>query len=103
MPQASTNVLEKKDTKTEKPRMWNIIYYNDNITPIDYVIQTLMDVFKKKYLEAMEITHTIHKSGNNGYVVATYPKGIAQTKVQEVQKMNYENRQELQVEAQPEE
>jgi cold shock CspA family protein len=31
------DLLEKDEVKTKRPRMWNIVFYNDDYTPLDFV------------------------------------------------------------------
>jgi ATP-dependent Clp protease adaptor protein ClpS len=31
------DLLEKEEVKTKRPSMWNIVFYNDDYTPMDFV------------------------------------------------------------------
>ena len=52
--------------------------YNDDFTPMEFVVNILMDVFHKDQLEAMEIMMRIHKGTKE--VVGEYAYDIARTK-----------------------
>ena len=39
------DLLEKDEVKAKRPSMWNIVFYNDDYTPMDFVIFVLTKVF----------------------------------------------------------
>ena len=39
------DLLEKDEIKTKRPRMWNIVFYNDDYTSMDFVVFVLTRVF----------------------------------------------------------
>ena len=68
--------------KVKEPSMFNVIYINDEVTTVEFVISTLIAVFKYDHNKAAEKTHSIHEDGSA--VVATYPYEIAEQKGVEV-------------------
>lgn len=70
------DTLEKVVLQPPKP--WVVILYNDDYTPVDFVIELLMDCFHKSEEEASEITMKVHNEGSS--VVSRYTKDVAQTK-----------------------
>lgn len=74
MSQVKDNVKNKQDQKYKKPRKWNIIMYNDDFTPFEFVEMLLTDIFRKTSDQSRKITMDIHKKG----------KGIAYTSTLEI-------------------
>tara|TARA_Y100001972_G_scaffold129225_1_gene195403 strand:- start:22 stop:396 length:375 start_codon:yes stop_codon:yes gene_type:complete len=72
----------KEDIIVQEPNLWHVVYYNDNVTPMDFVIRTLKDIFRKPNEVAYELTMKVHETGNA--TVATLPYEIAEQKATEV-------------------
>lgn len=73
--------LMEKETlkqKMEPPKMWNVVMYNDDFTPFDFVIACLMYIFNKSESEAARITSDIHTKGKG--LVGQYTYEMAETK-----------------------
>ena len=68
----------KENIKLKEPGKYKVIMYNDDFTPMEFVVNILMDVFHKDQLEAMEIMMRIHKGTKE--VVGEYAYDIARTK-----------------------
>jgi ATP-dependent Clp protease adaptor protein ClpS len=77
-----TATKPKVDEKIKEPSMYNVIYLNDEVTTVEFVISTLIAVFQYDHNKATELTHKIHELGSA--VVATYPYEIAEQKGVEV-------------------
>ena len=69
-------VVEK--TKVKEPRLWKVIFLNDDITPMEFVTSVIKTIFDKSYKEAKSIMLEIHHG--EGRVVGIYPKSIAEAK-----------------------
>lgn len=80
------DIKEVTDTDTKQevkpPRKYKVIFYNDDYTPMDFVMEVLMLFFNKNPQEAEIITIQIHHKGKS--IVAVYSKNIAQMKVKQV-------------------
>ncbi len=68
--------LEK--TKICEPRMWKVVALNDDVTPINFVVDLMIRVFDKDPAEARVLTMKIHIGGSG--VAGVYPKSIAEAK-----------------------
>ena len=75
-----TRIKIQEDLK--EPCMFKIIYLNDNSTSMDFVIETLIDIFDYNPVTAEKITIDIHKEGSA--VVAVLPYELAEQKGIEV-------------------
>ena len=72
-------VLEtKKTTRIKEPRKFKVVVYNDDVTPMEFVIIMFRSVFKATTEHAIALTMEIH---NNGSAVAgVYNYEIAEQK-----------------------
>ena len=93
-----TEVLERP--KTQTPRLYKVIFHNDDYTTMEFVIEVLRVFFHKSETEATFIMLTVHKKGSA--VAATYTRDVAETKVEEVMKHARESGMPLLVTAEPE-
>lgn len=73
-----SNVREKHNLKIKMPGKYLVIMHNDDFTPMDFVVDVLMNIFQKSYDDAVRIMMEIHK-GTRG-VVGSYSYDIAKTK-----------------------
>jgi ATP-dependent Clp protease adaptor protein ClpS len=80
------DVISKVSTEPnltiKEPSMFNVIYLNDDKTTFDFVIFSLVEIFKKTEAEAVQITTDVHKNGSA--VVAVLPYEVAEQKGVEV-------------------
>ncbi len=51
------------DSKQRLAPMYRVLIHNDEVTPMEYVVQILNDVFRKSKTEAVGIMLTAHHSG----------------------------------------
>jgi len=91
-----------KSTRVEftPPPRWNVVFYNDDSTPMDYVIGVLMSIFKHNADTAREITLTIHNAGRG--IAGNYPYEIAEQKAAETMSQSRTRGYSLQVEIEQE-
>lgn len=80
----ATKIEYGTDTELEiqEPKKYKVILLNDNYSTVEFVIQILMQIFKKNLDEATSITMNIHDNGKGVCGIYTYE--IAQTKVAQV-------------------
>lgn len=72
-------VKPKVQTKTiQPPGLYNVIYVNDNVTTMEFVIETLKSIFHHSNETAYDITMKIHENGSS--IVSTLPYEIAEQK-----------------------
>ena len=100
MSQAGTVTKTQINQSLAEPPMFKIIYLNDNTTPMEFVIETLLDSFNYNEETAIEITQNIHESGSA--VVAVLPYEIAEQKGIEVTVSARSRDYPLQIKLEPE-
>lgn len=78
----STDVDIKIDEKikhiTKEPSNYNVIMLNDDVTPVEWVIGILKEIFRHSDASAETLTMTIHNEGSA--VIGTYKYEIAEQK-----------------------
>lgn len=72
----------KPDLKINEPSLFKVLYINDDVTTMEYVVHSLMSYFNYTEETAMKITEDIHDHGSA--VVAILPYEIAEQKGIEV-------------------
>ena len=64
----SIDVVTEKKTKStsrfREPKKYKVIFCNDDVTPVEFVIAVLMSVFKHNQESAFTLTMKIHNSGS---------------------------------------
>ena len=76
------DILEKSEVKPKRPSMWNIVFYNDDYTPMDFVEFVLMTIFHMSTLDALALTLAVHTKGKG--IAGTYTFEIAEQKQYDV-------------------
>lgn len=67
---------EKIVTSLQPPKMWKVVFLNDNQTPMELVIDILKNVFKHNEDSAKQVTLEIHNEGSG--VAGVYSYEIAE-------------------------
>ena len=86
--------------KTERPPRFKVLLYNDDYTPMEFVVELLERVFKKGPSEATQLMLQIHRSGMG--VAGVYVLEIAETKLSAVHAMAEEHGYPLRAGVEPE-
>jgi ATP-dependent Clp protease adaptor protein ClpS len=76
------DLLERDEVKTKRPSMWNIVFYNDDFTPMDFVIFVLTKIFHRSTEDALALTLAVHTLGKG--IAGTYTFEVAEQKQCEV-------------------
>ncbi len=77
------NTVEKTRTaKAKPPSMYKVLLFNDDYTPMEFVVEVLQRFFNKNREQATEIMLQVHTKGSS--VCGIYPHEIAETKVNQV-------------------
>ena len=76
------DLLEKDKVKAKRPSMWNVVLYNDDYAPMDFVELVLKRVFHLPTLDALALTLVVHTKGKG--IAGTYTFEIAEQKQCEV-------------------
>lgn len=72
---SGTATKEKSGVKLKKPKKFKVIMHNDDFTPMDFVVDILIQVFHKEYEEAIALMMNVHKGQRA--VVGIYSYDIA--------------------------
>ena len=80
---AETEIVldEKIDLEIKQPKRYKVVFLNDDTTPMEFVIEVLMNIYKHSEETARDITMTIHNEGAG--VVGIYTYEIAEQKAVE--------------------
>src|ERR1700745_1607550 len=97
--QPRLDLLERYEVKTKRPRMWNIVFYNDDYTPMDFVEFVLKRIFHLPTLDALALTLAVHTKGKG--IAGTYTLEVAEQKQCEVLLMAKIEEHPLRVEVEP--
>lgn len=65
-------IEEKVVTSLQPPKLWKVIFINDNQTPMELVIDILTTIFKHSPNRAKEITLEIHNEGSGVAGIYTF-------------------------------
>jgi len=74
-----TILEEKTKQRFKEPSKYKVLVFNDDFTPMDFVIALFMTVFHKTKEQAVALTMAIHKEGSA--VAGIYSHEIAEQKV----------------------
>ena len=72
----------KKREKLQRPRLYRVLFHNDDYTPMEFVVELLQQTFHHSESEATRIMLHIHNLGIG--VAGLYPYSVAETRVTEV-------------------
>ena len=83
----------------KEPLMYKIIYINDNVTTMEFVVESLVTVFNHSPENAEAITLKIHEEGSG--IAAILPYEMAEQKGVEVTQLARNNGFPLQIKLEP--
>jgi ATP-dependent Clp protease adaptor protein ClpS len=78
-------VLERTRDKEARPPRFKVVLYNDDYTPMQFVVNVLETIFRKSPSESNALMLRIHRSGSG--VAGVYTLDVAETKVSNVHKL----------------
>jgi len=76
-PEIETAQDQKEQTAYEP--LYRVFVHNDDVTPMDFVVQVLTGIFQLLLPDAVELMFTAHYQGEA--LVATLPKSEAQNRI----------------------
>lgn len=82
MGKTATKTIIKPNLALSEPPLYKIVYINDNVTTMSFVVDSLINYFDYTEDTAEKITTDIHDNGSA--VVAVLPFEIAEQKAHEV-------------------
>ena len=71
--------------RTKRPEKFKVVLYNDDYTPMEFVVLLLEQVFSKSPAEATQLMLQIHRAGQG--IAGVYVLEVAETKVSTVHKL----------------
>ena len=74
---SSSGLLEKMEL--QEPSFYKVVLFNDDFTPMDFVVHVLKKIYNKSPEEAEKIMLDVHQSGQG--VAGVFSFEIAETKV----------------------
>jgi ATP-dependent Clp protease adaptor protein ClpS len=79
--------------KLKRPPMYKVVLLNDDYTPMEFVVHVLELFFAMDREKATQIMLTVHTQG--AAVVGIFPRDIAETKSEQVNRYAQENQHPL--------
>jgi ATP-dependent Clp protease adaptor protein ClpS len=95
MASEQTKTGTRSQTRLQYPAKYNVVFHNDDFTPMEFVVSLLVEVFDRTLEQAKAITIQIHETGQG--VAGTYYHEIAEQKQQETVVLSRHNGHPLKV------
>lgn len=94
---AETDIVldEKIKVTNTEPKKFKVVFLNDDTTPMEFVIQVLMEIYKHSDESAKDITLKIHTEGSG--IVGVYTYEIAEQKTIETTNLARQHGFQLQI------
>ena len=92
---SDTAVKIEENLKLKEPPLYKVVFLNDDVTPMDFVMNCLMSIFMHDINTSQDLTQKIHQDGFA--VVAVLPYEIAEQKGIETTVLSRNNNYPLQV------
>jgi ATP-dependent Clp protease adaptor protein ClpS len=92
-PSGSTAV-KPSETQTKPPPMYQVVMYNDDYTPMEFVVEVLQLFFALPRERATQIMLKVHTEGRG--VCGIYPRDVASSKVEQVTAYSRQHQHPLQ-------
>lgn len=77
----ATQTVNDTDVTITRPNKFKVVFHNDDMTPMEFVIDLLQSVYNKSQQQAETITVQVHNEGKG--VAGIYYYEIAEQKVAE--------------------
>ena len=97
---SNSTLLEPKvkTSRSFSPR-WRVIGHDDDVTPMDYVMMVLMDLFHKASDDAYKLMMEVHETGSTSFYFGT--REACELKIEQVQEYNNKCKEKLAVSMEP--
>lgn len=76
---AEIEEVTREEVELKEPKLWRVIFHNDDKTTMEFVVFLLLQVFHKSMEEATEITLQVHNK--NAAIVGVYTHEVAENKM----------------------
>jgi ATP-dependent Clp protease adaptor protein ClpS len=97
--QTDVKVRATPNFDLKEPPQYKVIYINDEVTTMEFVIETLVAIFDHSRENAQDLTRVIHEQGAG--VVAVLPYEMAEQKGVEATQLARNNGFPLQIKLEP--
>jgi len=98
--EGDVTVEQKTERKLQRPRLYKVLFHNDDFTTMEFVVALLIGIFHHTEAEATAIMLHVHQNGVG--VAGIYPYAVAEAKVSEAMKAAEEAEFPLLVTMEPE-
>lgn len=88
------------DNKIKRPSKYNVVFFNDEQTPMNFVVELLMAIFGHEPQEASRIMLIVHSEGKG--IAGTYEFEIAEQKAAEAHSVSQMQGFPLKIKVEPE-
>ena len=85
--------VEESKPALKPPPMYRVIMFNDDYTPMDFVVEVLESYFNMNREQATKVMLTVHTQGKA--VCGTFTRDIAETKAMQVNQYARESQHPL--------
>ncbi len=85
--------VEEAKPKLKRPPLYKVVLFNDDYTPMEFVVEVLEVFFKMNREQATQIMLAVHTEGKG--VCGIYTRDIAETKAAQVNQYSQENEHPL--------
>ncbi len=97
---SQNNLKIEPKLNVPEPRLWKVIFINDEITTMEFIVEVLKNIFDYEEDQAQAMTMRIHQEGAG--IIAVFPHEIAEQKGIETTILARNNGFPLQVKLEPE-
>ena len=73
---AVTKTRPTPNLDLKEPPMYKVIYINDNVTTMEFVIETLVEIFNHSPETAQDVTLKIHEEGSGTAAILPYETAL---------------------------
>jgi len=91
---SGSTVVKPSETQTKPPPMYQVVMYNDDYTPMEFVVEVLQVFFALPRERATQIMLKVHTEGRG--VCGIYPRDVASSKVEQVTAYSRQHQHPLQ-------
>jgi len=88
-----TLAVQEAAPKLKRPPLYKVVLLNDDFTPMDFVIEVLIDFFAMSEEQATQVMLHVHTQGVG--VCGVFSRDVAETKVELVNTYSRENQHPL--------
>jgi len=93
-------LAEKEEVQLKHPKMYKVLFHNDDYTPMEFVVSLLENIFRKSKEQSTQIMLKVHHDGVG--LVGVFSSDIARTKQMQVQEMAKSHEHPLKCTVEPE-